>query len=84
MLEPRPLPDYRSDLHPHPAYGLGVMLSAVAPELHPVGHSGEGPGSRIAVYALDDRASAIWSAQLSGTNVEAEAFKMLRRGAGSL
>lgn len=49
MLERRPLPKFRSGLHPDPAYGLGLMLGAAKPLDGPIGHSGSGPGSRIAV-----------------------------------
>lgn len=79
MIEPRPLPDYRSDRHPDPAYGIGLMLNATDPQLHPIGHSGEGPGSRISVYALEHKASAVWAAETSGIDADAEAFAMLHR-----
>jgi D-alanyl-D-alanine carboxypeptidase len=51
LIEPHRFPDYRNHRHPDPAYGLGLMMSATDPELHPLGHSAEGPGNRIAVYA---------------------------------
>jgi CubicO group peptidase (beta-lactamase class C family) len=77
MLERRPLPEHRSALHPDPAYGLGLMLSARDPLEHPLGHTGEGPGSRIAVYACGRRAAAVWTASLSERIAEAEVFRFL-------
>ena len=62
MMEGRPLPHHRSALHPDPAYGLGLMLSASDPQDHPIGHGGEGPGSRIAVYAHRGAVAAVWTA----------------------
>ena len=70
MLKPRALPTYRSDLHPDPGYGLGLMLSATAPEMHPMGHTGEGPGSRISVHWADGIAAAVWAAGSSGVDPE--------------
>lgn len=61
MIEPRPLPEFRRPNEPEPAYGLGLMLAADEPAKHSLGHSGEGPGSRIAVYAKDHRAAAVWA-----------------------
>jgi CubicO group peptidase (beta-lactamase class C family) len=80
MLEHRPLPQYRSELHPDPAYGLGLMLWAVNPLFHPIGHSGSGPGSRIAVYGQQGRTCVVWTATASGTNPEAEVFRALENG----
>ena len=77
MLEGHSLPQYRSEAHPNPAYGLGVMLSATDPLLHPIGHTGEGPGSRIAVYALDDRVAAVWTSLPSDNNAETMAQRLL-------
>jgi CubicO group peptidase (beta-lactamase class C family) len=79
MIEPRPLPDYRSDSFPDPAYGLGLMLNATDAGAHPLGHSGEGPGSRIAVYAKADKAVAVWSASPCEMDPEAQAYEMLSR-----
>jgi CubicO group peptidase (beta-lactamase class C family) len=78
MLDPRPLPQFRSALTPDPAYGLGLMLAATNPLDHPVGHSGSGPGSRIAVYALQGSACVVWAATPSGVDPEAEVFRSLR------
>lgn len=60
MLERRALPEHRSQTFKDPAYGLGLMLNAQAPLQHPLGHRGTGPGSAIAVYALGQRACAVW------------------------
>lgn len=80
MLDGRPLPQFRSEIHPDPAYGLGLMLRAENPIDHPIGHSGSGPGSRIAVYAQQGKTSAVWAATTSGTDPEAEVFRSLRNG----
>ena len=77
MLERRPLPEHRSVLHPDPAYGLGLMLSATDPLNHPLGHSGEGPGSRIAVYARGRKAAAVWTALSAERIAETEVFRFL-------
>lgn len=77
MIEGHALPESRSALRPDPAYGLGLMLSAKDPDLHPLGHSGEGPGSRIAVYAKDRKAVAVWTSLPSTVDAEACAFEML-------
>ena len=65
MKEPRALPEYRSDDHPDPGYGLGLMLAANEPDAHPFGHSGAGPGSRIAVCAHSCQVAAAWAASSS-------------------
>ena len=77
MQERRALPDHRRDIHPDPAYGLGLMLTASNPEAHPLGHSGKGPGSKIAVYAQARRVAAVWTALPSGTNADTKAYEML-------
>lgn len=77
MLEGRPLPEHRSAIHPDPAYGLGLMLSATDPLEHPLGHTGEGPGSRIAVYARGRKAAAVWTAAASERIAETEVFRFL-------
>ncbi|MES0022400.1 MULTISPECIES: serine hydrolase domain-containing protein [unclassified Mesorhizobium] len=79
MLDCRPLPQLRSELHPNPAYGLGLMVSATNSLNHPVGHSGSGPGSRIAVYAKRGTTSAVWAATTSRTYPEAEVFRSLQK-----
>lgn len=77
MLEGHPLPQHRSRTHPDPAYGLGVMLSATDPQRHPIGHTGGGPGSRIAVYALADRVAAVWTSWPGGDDPETMAQRLL-------
>jgi CubicO group peptidase (beta-lactamase class C family) len=77
MLDGRSLPQFRSEVHPDPAYGLGLMLSATNPLAHPVGHGGSGPGSRIAVYTQQGTGCAVWAATSSGVNPEVEAFQIL-------
>jgi CubicO group peptidase (beta-lactamase class C family) len=77
MLERRALPEHRSAIHPDPAYGLGLMLSAADPLDHPLGHTGEGPGSRIAVYARGGKAAAVWTASPSERVAETEVFRFL-------
>lgn len=77
MLVAHPLPQHRSEAHPDPAYGLGLMLSATNPTLHPIGHTGEGPGSRIAVYALADRTAAVWTALPTEDDAEKLASRLL-------
>ena len=77
MLEGHPLPQHRSEAHPDPAYGLGLMLSATNPQLHPLGHTGEGPGSRIAVYALADRVAAVWTSLPADDDAETVAQRLL-------
>ncbi len=77
MKERRALPDYRSDIHPDPAYGLGLMLTANEPDAHPLGHGGAGPGSKIAVYARAHRAAAIWSAPPSEVDVDSRVYEIL-------
>jgi CubicO group peptidase (beta-lactamase class C family) len=77
MVKGRPLPEHRSANHPDPAYGLGLMLWASDPLNHPLGHTGEGPGSRIAVYARGRKAAAVWTAPPSDRIAEAEVFELL-------
>ncbi len=78
MLNGRPpLPEHRSANYPDPAYGLGLMLWASNPLDHPLGHSGEGPGSRVAVYARGRKAAAVWTAPPSDGIAEVEVFKLL-------
>jgi CubicO group peptidase (beta-lactamase class C family) len=80
MLKVRLLPQYRSELWPNPAYGLGIM-GAWNGAPSPWGHSGEGPGSVIAVYgcALDDqvKVAAVWQSPGSVGQAEAAALEAL-------
>ena len=77
MMEGRPLPRHRGAACPDPAYGLGLMLSASNPGDHPVGHGGEGPGSRIAVYALGRTAAAVWTASPSAMDADTAVRSLL-------
>lgn len=73
MLERRPLPEHRSSTFSDPAYGLGLMLNACSPLDHPIGHRGGGPGSAIAVYAIGQRACAVWQASPQDADAVVEA-----------
>ena len=77
MMQGHAVPDYRSTAHPDPAYGLGLMLSAEKSEDHPIGHSGEGPGSRIAVYGKHHKVAAVWKLLPSEVEAETCAFEIL-------
>ncbi len=77
MIDRRSLPQYRSAVHPDPAYGLGLMLRAKEPTNYPIGHSGSGPGSRIAAYGLKNRTCVVWGSTNSGIDPEEEAFRAL-------
>jgi CubicO group peptidase (beta-lactamase class C family) len=77
MCESRALPEHRSALHPDPAYGLGLMLHSRDAQLHPLGHSGAGPGSQIAVYAQAGAVCALWTAQSTHLDPTQEAFRIL-------
>jgi hypothetical protein len=68
----RPLPQFHSGTHPDPAYGLGLMLAATDPLAHPVGHSGAGPGSKIAVYERQKTTCVVWATQASDVDPEAQ------------
>lgn len=61
MTEGRALPEHRSALYPDPAYGLGLMQWASDPWAHPIGHTGGGPGSDIAVYGMNGAVCVAWS-----------------------
>ena len=80
MLAPRALLQFRSAAHPDAAYGLGLMLSATQPGEQPIGHSGSGPGSGIAVYGWQGRTCAIWAATSAGIDTEDEVFQGLQDG----
>lgn len=79
MLEPTPLPQFRSANHPDPGYGMGLMLNASNPLDHPIGHGGSGPGSDIAVYCLGGDCCAIWASSASGIQAEGETLRWLQR-----
>jgi CubicO group peptidase (beta-lactamase class C family) len=87
MLEGRPLPQFRTERYPDPAYGMGLMLPygtgmprATSPLDHPVGHSGGGPGSEIAVYGQRGTTCAIWTASSTGIDPVVETFRTLKNG----
>lgn len=80
MRRGRALPEHRSAIHPDPAYGLGLMLHAQHAQAHPMGHSGEGPGSRIAVYAQGLEVCALWQPESVQSDAAREAFKILGSG----
>lgn len=83
MFKVHLLPQYRGELWGHPAYGLGMMGAWDGPG-SPCGHSGEGPGSGIAVYGkvTDSQVSvaACWESPGSARVVEPVALEMLERG----
>ncbi len=76
-----PLPQYANGLWAKPAYGLGLMAPVTRTGLRVSGHTGEGPGSNIAVYAVDaidgPVAAAAWSTEEPSSTVEAIAVGML-------
>lgn len=80
MLESKPLPQFRSEQYPDPAYGMGLMLRATSPLDHPIGHTGSGPGSDIAVYGQHGASCAVWVPSSAGINPVAEAFRTLANG----
>ena len=77
MLEGRSLPQFRTHRYPDPAYGLGLMLRATDPRNHPIGHSGGGPGSEIAVYGRQGTTCAIWAATSAAIDPVSEASTVL-------
>ncbi|WP_193181189.1 serine hydrolase domain-containing protein [Nisaea sediminum] len=80
MLEPLPLPQFETALYPDPAYGMGLMLQAANPLDNPVGHTGNGPGSNIAVYWRRNTTCAVWAAASAEIDPVAEAFRILANG----
>lgn len=79
MLKPTPLPQFRSANHPNPGYGMGLMLNASNPLDHPIGHSGSGPGSDIAVYGRGGDTCAVWATASIGIQAESDAICWLQR-----
>jgi CubicO group peptidase (beta-lactamase class C family) len=73
MLKGRALPEH----HPDAAYGLGLMLRARETKSSPMGHTGEGPGGRIAVYANGGMVAAVWVGMPSEEDAEAMALGMI-------
>ena len=80
MLKHRPLPQFRSERYADPAYGMGLMLRATEPLDHPIGHTGSGPGSEIAVYGQRGTTCAVWTASSTGIDPVGEAFRILQNG----
>ena len=80
MLERRPLPQFRTEQYPDPAYGMGLMLQAKSPRDHPIGHTGNGPSSNIAVYGKRGATCAVWAASSTGIDPVTEAFRTLENG----
>lgn len=81
MLRVRLLPQFRDALWEHPAYGLGIMGAWNGPG-EPCGHSGEGPGSGIAVYGtVKDggvKVAACWQSPGTARAAEQAALELLR------
>lgn len=77
MRAGRALPEHRSETYPDPAYGLGLMLWATDPLDHPLGHTGGGPGSDIAVYARGSEICVLWAASSSGLDPARTVFRRL-------
>lgn len=73
MLKVRLLPQFGDNLWDHPAYGLGMMGSRNGVAA-PCGHSGEGPGSGIAVFGkvLDAEVCVAGCWEFPGTSRGAE------------
>jgi len=80
MHQPIALPQFRSDLYPDPAYAMGLMLRATNPLDHPIGHTGGGPGSQIAVYGQRGITCAVWASSAVGIDPVTEAFRTLGNG----
>lgn len=82
MLKGRLVPQFRDELWEQPAYGLGIM-GARAGASSPCGHTGEGPGSSIAVYGYAGdtgvKVAAYWQSPASSHEVEVEALAALSR-----
>jgi CubicO group peptidase (beta-lactamase class C family) len=82
MLKIRLLPQFRDELWQQPAYGLGIM-GAWDGVATPCGHSGEGPGSAIAVYGnvLDSEVSvaACWESPGTSRTAEKVVLEMLEK-----
>lgn len=83
MASGHPLPAYAEPPWSHPAYGLGLMVPAVAGAGRVYGHSGGGPGSQIAVYGRPmgeiHRTVAVWiptSVIPTGVHRAADQFAM--------
>jgi CubicO group peptidase (beta-lactamase class C family) len=78
MLKGRRLPEH-ANAHADAAYGLGLMLWTDNPLDRPIGHLGEGPGSKIAVLAQGSKAAAVWAASASSLDTGEHALSLLRQ-----
>lgn len=80
MLKVHILPQFRNELWDHPAYGLGIM-GAWNGFKSACGHSGEGPGSGIAVYGkmmdAQVRVAGYWESPGTSRGAEKAALAML-------
>ena len=80
MLTVHLLPQFRDELWKQPSYGLGIM-GAWDGAGSPCGHSGEGPGSAIAVYGqvvdAKVRVAACWESPCTSRRAEKESLIML-------
>lgn len=82
MLTVHSLPQFRDELWDHPAYGLGIM-GASDGVTTPCGHTGEGPGSGIAVYGKVSNAevsvAGCWHSPGGSRRAEKVALELLQR-----
>jgi len=82
MMKVRLLPEHGDEVGPDPAYGLGLMGASNGPGT-PCGHSGEGPGSAIAVYGrglgADAKVAAVWRSAAASSDVEADTLDRLAK-----
>ncbi len=81
MCRARPLPQYRAPPWMEPGYGLGLMTPVVPGGRRVFGHTGEGPGSTIAIYGRSGLEGALvagaWSSREAAANVEAASIEDL-------
>lgn len=81
MTAGRSLPEHQREPWAEAAYGLGMMTPVLAGGAPVYGHTGGGPTSQIAVYAIRRadawRTVAFWAADAEGLNVEMEAAARL-------
>ena len=79
MVDARRMPEFRNALWREPGYGLGLMTPILASGRQLFGHTGDGPGSRVAAYGLarGERVAAAWASADAEMDVEAEAARLL-------
>ena len=84
MCRARPLPQYRRPPWIEPGYGLGLMTPVAPGGRRVFGHTGEGPGSTIAVYGRRGPEGALvagaWSSGEAAAKVEAASIEDLVAG----